>query len=147
MPRFVALSGPCFVAVSISGPPTGGPLIGIMTVMAFAPHPLSPAPAAKLTDLIPVGFGEGHIVVGGLPTDGLLPLYRKSFVVGGAEPLPIVKQSSRGPCAASKNVFCSSLFLGGNGSPTTLERMSISLCALASQFQVVADFANTSNVS
>jgi hypothetical protein len=102
---------------------------------------------STVTDLTPAGFGEVRIAVGGPPTDGLLPVYRRFSLFGGAETLPTIRRSSRGPCAAPGNVFCSSPPLGGNGSPTASERTSISLCTLASQFQAVADFASASNVS
>jgi hypothetical protein len=75
-----------------------------------------------------------RIAVSNPSTDGLLAVYRRFSVFGGAEMLLTVRRSSRGPCAAAGNVFCSSPPLGGNGSPTALERTSISLCALASQF-------------
>jgi hypothetical protein len=46
-----------------------------VTVVASAPHPLRPPPAAKVTSLTPARFGEGLIAVGGPLTDGLLPMY------------------------------------------------------------------------
>jgi hypothetical protein len=130
VPQWVA-GAPRFVVAS--GPPLGGPPTGTVTVVAFAPHASFPPPAARVTGLTPAGFGEARIAVGGPPTDGLLLVYRRFSVFGGAEMLPTVRRSSRGPCAAAGNVFCSSPPLGGNGSPTALERTSISLCALASQ--------------
>jgi hypothetical protein len=104
-----------------SGPPLGGPPTGTVTVVAFAPHALLPPPAARVTGLTLAGFGEGRIAVGGPLTDGLLLVYRRFSLFGDAEPLPTVQLSSRGPYAASGNVFCSSPPLSGNGSPTALE--------------------------
>jgi hypothetical protein len=144
VPQWVARA-PHFVVAS--GPLLGGPPTGTVTVEAFALHAPLPPPPARVTGLTPAGFGEARIAVNGPPTDGLLLVYRRFSVFGGAKMLRTLRRSSRGPCAAPGNVFYSSLPLSGNGSPTALERTSISFCALASQFQAVADFASASNMS
>ena len=76
---------------AMPSPLVGGPPTRIVTVVAFALHPRHQPLVVGVSGLKPTGFREGHIEIGGLPINGLLPLYRSFFLVGGAEPLPTIR--------------------------------------------------------
>ena len=128
-------------------PPLGRPPIRIVTLVSFAPHPLSTPLVSIVTVLILAVLGDGRFGIGRPPINGHVPLYARFFLFDGTMNLVPCRQMSWGSYGHSGNVFYSSSALSGNGNLTAFKKISICLCELAFQFQVVVDFASASKVS